>query len=593
MSLHVLAHLLLVGFPLRFVRSALHIRGLAAHLRKDAVIMTSSLGSELSSLVLLDNPVNLQIRIAPDRGCKMAVIPQRQTKMPAARRRIHGPLHAAQRHYADGRLLRLALQTRQKRLELLRMNFTLLPVQAVPVALHEFAQGLHFFLVRHPVCAENKGDPQPVEMLRNGFIGGDHEIFDHHCGCVSLVRDNLRHVTVCIQMDFTLRKFKINGAVGHPLSGENAREAKSAPQHGCNGMGLCYDPPLHPLHGKLRFDFTLVLLIKKTHNPRIRQLGIRADHRFCNPGLCDISGLVHPHDTAEGKPVLTRIQGADAVGKLMGQHRNHAVHQIIGGGPLPRLKVQCRILPDIFGNVGNMYSQLPGSILIPKPADRDGIVNILGIRSVNGHCQNIPPVLAALRFRAFRDHLRDPAHLLHNLLRKALRKVVGPHDRQDIDSRIIHMPQDLRHLSRQRRRTKMAAAGALATRKLFLAVIRNMYNHLVAIHRTGTASFRNTYIRRNLPVVRYHASLPAVSVKGSYNTGCVAGKNGCNLRLQAMRSLAAPLTPRKERCLHHVAVQSCSRLPLRNEQVLLQLLHSNKAKASGVGAEGSLHDDRF
>ncbi len=209
--------------------------------------MASSLGCELSSLVLLDNPVNLQIRIAPDRGCKVAVIPQCQAKMPAACRRIHSPLHAAQRHYADGRLLRLALQTGQKRLELLRMNFALLPVQAIAVALHEFAQVLHLFFIRHSVRSENKRNPQPVEMLRNGFIGGDHEIFDHHRSRISFVRDNFRHMTVCVQMDFTLRKFKINGAVRHPLFGENAREAKAAPQHGCNGMGLCYNPSLHSL----------------------------------------------------------------------------------------------------------------------------------------------------------------------------------------------------------------------------------------------------------------------------------------------------------------------------------------------------------
>ena len=115
-----------------------------------------------------------------------------------------------------------------------------------------------------------------------------------------------------------------------------------------------------------------------------------------NDGLRYLMGYHHAlriyrHDAAEGQPVLSRIQRADAIGKGMGQHRDYPVYQIHAGAPLKRLPVDCAVLLDIVGHICDMN---PQDIVLPILNHGYCVIQILGILSVDRHHLPVPDILS-------------------------------------------------------------------------------------------------------------------------------------------------------------------------------------------------------
>lgn len=76
------------------------------NLRQYLRIVANALFAQTSPQTVLDNPVDLQIRIPADRRSKMAVTIRCQTKMPGIFHRIACLLHRAKGQTADQRFLR-------------------------------------------------------------------------------------------------------------------------------------------------------------------------------------------------------------------------------------------------------------------------------------------------------------------------------------------------------------------------------------------------------------------------------------------------------------------------------------------------------
>ncbi len=109
MLLHKLHLLKLLRLPLRLVSPPLRVTGMLRHLRQNRFIMLHPAAHQTPPQILLNNPMNLQIRIPPDRRRKMAVLLRRQAKMLDTIRRVLRLLHRPKRQPAQHRLLRRAL----------------------------------------------------------------------------------------------------------------------------------------------------------------------------------------------------------------------------------------------------------------------------------------------------------------------------------------------------------------------------------------------------------------------------------------------------------------------------------------------------
>ena len=271
-----------------------------------------------------------------------------------------------------------------------------------------------------------EGQFLPEIVLRHRLIGQKHEILDNSGGRISLVSLNFQRFSLLIQHNLAFREIKVNGTPCMAFFPQNVRQLLHQKKHLC----------------KLSvFRRHLGIVIR--HNGIHRRVGhpaIRADDRFGNLMARHISLAVNLHQAAEGQPVLPLVERTDAVGKLVGQHGDHAIHQVHAGSTLEGFFIQRRGLLHIMADVRNVDSE---TIPVPGPLNADGVVQVLGLLAVYGNGRQISEILPSC-----------PAVLLHligNLLQlvlyrpgEILRKIVGPDNRQNIYSRIVDMSQNLR-----------------------------------------------------------------------------------------------------------------------------------------------------
>ena len=199
--LHVLCLLLLVGLALCLIRSALHGAGLLADKRQDSVVVLNPLLIELPVQVLLDDPVDLGIRIPANRGREVAVILQCQAIVTAALRRVLCPLHGAEDHGAEHGLLGCALDLLQEVADLQRGHLRIASLQLVAVVADEGAQALNLLLQGLAVGAVHKWDLLLAERLCHSLVCRDHEVLDHLRCIVALVDADVQGLSVLIQND--------------------------------------------------------------------------------------------------------------------------------------------------------------------------------------------------------------------------------------------------------------------------------------------------------------------------------------------------------------------------------------------------------
>ena len=157
----------------------------------------------------------------------------------------------------------------------------------------------------------------PEVILRNGLVRHQHEIFNDLGGCVALIGFDVHRTSLLIQNDLGLREIKVDGTALAPLFPQDVRQLFHKIKH------------LHEICVLFHS-----LLVTVCHNGIHRRVG----HATVHPdyGLRDLmpkhaSLRINLHDTAECQTVCTLIQGTNAVGKLMRQHRDHTVYQIYAG----------------------------------------------------------------------------------------------------------------------------------------------------------------------------------------------------------------------------------------------------------------------
>ena len=93
-----------------------------------------------SPQAVLDDPVDLQIRIPADGGCEVSIIVGCQSEMSGILRAVPGLLHGAQGQPADQRLLSASLYFCQQLLDLLGPDFILPHMHGVAEIIDEDGQ---------------------------------------------------------------------------------------------------------------------------------------------------------------------------------------------------------------------------------------------------------------------------------------------------------------------------------------------------------------------------------------------------------------------------------------------------------------------
>ncbi|MNC02800.1 hypothetical protein D3C75_501830 [compost metagenome] len=344
-------------------------------------------------------------------------------------------LHRAQHHRADHRLFLRTLNLLQQVLQGTRMNRVAPAFDMIAKVSGKRHKVLQLLLIRVLVNPVQERNLKPVEMLGNRLIGSQHEFLNNLLSYRTLSLNNIDRLTVLIHNNFALFKIKINRSAPHPRPAQ--------------------------LHSQL-FHQAEVLNQRTITLQQLRILilndfaDIGIGHSFFGPDyarkdimLHDLHMLVKLHLTGHGEPVHFRIKTADPVRQPVRQHWNNPVYQIDAASTVIRFLVQLRVFTHIVANVSNMNAQLVVTVLQALHINR--IIKVLGICAVNGYniqpAQITPPLLNDLLIR---NRIRSLLRFPHHLSREGLRQLMLADDRQNINSRIILMPENLNNLSLSR-----------------------------------------------------------------------------------------------------------------------------------------------
>ena len=96
--------------------------------------------------------------------------------------------------------------------------------------------------------------------------------------------------------------------------------------------------------------------------------------------------------TREREPVLAGVERADAVGELLGQHRQHAVDEVDARRAQPRLVVDRRVPRHVVAHVGDVHAEKHAPVLGALDADR--VVEVARVDRVDGEGEAVADVSA-------------------------------------------------------------------------------------------------------------------------------------------------------------------------------------------------------
>ena len=167
--------------------------------------------------ILLDDPVDLKIRVSADRGGEVGIIVRRKTEMSHAVRRVLRLFHGAERQSREKRLLRGSGHLCKKLLHLLRVKLPVLETDRVTEIVDQDSEALDLLPIRLLMAAVQERRLLPVVIFRHGLVGRQHAVLDQHCRRVPLVWLDLHRASLCVQDDLALREIEVHSTSRHAL----------------------------------------------------------------------------------------------------------------------------------------------------------------------------------------------------------------------------------------------------------------------------------------------------------------------------------------------------------------------------------------
>ena len=156
---------------------------------------------------------------------------------------------------------------------------------------------------------------------------------------------------------------------------------------------------------------------------RIHALDPAADDGLDELVVGQIAVLIQTHQAGERQAQLLLVQGADAVGKALGQHGHDLIRIVDRSGAVESLLVQLTAGLDVVGDIGDVNAQLIAAT--GEPGQADSIVDILGLGAVDGEDGQSAQIHAALAVLLRHGHVLELLGLVPHLLGEAGVDVLG------------------------------------------------------------------------------------------------------------------------------------------------------------------------
>ena len=333
----------------------------------------------------LDDAVHEQIGIAPDRAREVRVGLVGEAEVAAVGAGVDRLLHRAQQHRMDLRRVGPLLGGGSDRLVLGRTRIVAdrqAEAERPQVVLQQ-----RLLLRRRPfVHAIERRVLGAGDEVGRADVGGQHRLLDQPVRLVARARHDLVDVAVLVAQDLRLHGLEVDRAALDAGAQQGAVHIVEVEQMRHQRLPLA-----------------------RLRTPRIgedgRDLGVGEARRRTDDGRKelvsdDLAVAVDEHVADHRQPFDIRVQRAQAIGKLLRQHRNDAARKINRGGTLVGVEVDRLAGLDVVAHVGDRDDEAPAVgdlVLADALADVsglavDGIVEVAGVLAVDGDERHVGEV---------------------------------------------------------------------------------------------------------------------------------------------------------------------------------------------------------
>ncbi len=228
------------------------------------------------------------------------------------------------------------------------------------------------------------------QVMSNGAVGGEHELFDDAMSDVSLAAGYVGHLLLVVEFDDRFGKIEIDGAIFVAASVEKKGET-------LHGAEMVIEMRVARSHLWIAFENFVDVGIGHA-------LG-GADDALNHPGIEHAAGGVEMHDGALDEAFFARIERAHAIGERFGKHGNGAVDEVDRIATEAGFAIEWRFGMNIVSDVGNVDLQEPATIF--AAIDINGVVEIAGGFAIDRDDREVRENLPGRRVRLPRREGRD------------------------------------------------------------------------------------------------------------------------------------------------------------------------------------------
>ena len=155
-----------------------------------------------------------------------------------------------------------------------------------------------------------------VEQFGDGFVGLDHEHFDHGVRVGLVGRDRVGDLVGVVEDQFDLGQVEVEHT---GLSAAGFDELGQA-------LGVAHEGNYPPVE-------SADLAVADALGVKVRQPGGGADDRFGELTGDDFAGVVVRNERALAVPPPALLEGTGPIGQRRRQHRQHLAGEVHAGGP--------------------------------------------------------------------------------------------------------------------------------------------------------------------------------------------------------------------------------------------------------------------
>ncbi|MNC22364.1 hypothetical protein D3C75_703630 [compost metagenome] len=304
-------------------------------------------------------------------------------------------------------------------------------------------------------------------------------------------------------------------------------------------------------------------LLQQLADLGVGQARMGVDHRLVELVAGQLAALRHGHLADHGQAIDQRIQRAQAVGQLLGQHRDHPLGEIHRVAALDRLLVQRRTDLHVVRYVGDGDEQPPAGAL-----DRLGIhrvIEVAGILAIDGdegQLAQIDALVLVLLLHLGLELLR----LGEQRLRPLVGQVVAAHGDLDLHAGRHVVAEHLDHFT----------LGLTEHRRPHIDA---HLDELAVVRRTLLAR-QDQHLLLDLRIVGHHHGNAAL-LEEAANQGFVGALEHLDQRAFAPATPVETGNPRQRT----VAVEHQAHLRRTEEQVVAAVVGNQEAETVAMAAD--------